>query len=609
MDKLYDLIIIGAGPSGLGAAKVFLQCQPDMDLLIIDANGSVGGVWAKENVYANLRTNNLRGTIDYSSFRMGDEYGVKAGEHVPGIVLHEYLVEYTKMCHMTEHLRFNTRVEVVEKIGDKGDTRWKLTTETANELDQPTKSMLYTKKLIVATGITSDPSTPSIPGSQHFDAPIIHSSRFGRQQDKILISPSIRKIAVLGRSKSAYDAVHLAASQGLEVEWIIRRSGRGPVWNLPAHTNIGPIKSWREKLVTRRIVGLLSPSLDGESGGFNWLRKLLQETTLGKAFTCKFWSGMHEASLHECGYAKHSTTKLLTPEVSPYWFGNVTGIMNYDNDFYDCIRRGQVRVHREDIESLSNGTINLANGTSLPIDALIAATGFKYELTIDFKPASIQADLGIPTKTMTQVQSKYQIQVNNLADAELLARFPDLVAGPKPSKAAASALPKPPDDKEIEQLYSPWRLYRGLVPAASDPEHSIAFIGFRNNISNTIRIELTSLWIYAYLTHSPGLYLPPTTEETQYSAALDARWAALRSPYGHGRLCADDTFDQNSFFDRLVADLGLRVWRKERAWWDVLGLWAGMRELFEAYGTEDYVDLVGEWLVDEDRREKEGKDA
>ena len=223
MYKHYDLIIIGAGPSGLGAAKVFLQCQPNIDLLIIDANSTVGGVWAKENVYANLRTNNLRGTIDYSSFRMGDEYGVKAGEHVPGVVLQEYLVEYTKMSHMTEHLRFNTRVKVVEKIGDKGDTTWKLTTETASESGQLTNSMLCTKKLIVATGITSDPSTPSIPGSQHFDAPIIHSSRSGRQQDTVLTTPSIRKIAVLGGSKSAYDAVHLAARIGCETFFRKRR--------------------------------------------------------------------------------------------------------------------------------------------------------------------------------------------------------------------------------------------------------------------------------------------------------------------------------------------------------------------------------------------------
>ena len=66
---------------------------------------------------------------------------------------------------MAEHLRFNTRVKVVEKIDDKGDTKQKLTTKTASELDQPTTSMLYTKKLIIATSIASDPSTLSIPGS------------------------------------------------------------------------------------------------------------------------------------------------------------------------------------------------------------------------------------------------------------------------------------------------------------------------------------------------------------------------------------------------------------------------------------------------------------
>jgi len=38
-------------------------------------------------------------------------------------------------------------------------------------------------------------------------------------------------------------------------------------------------------------------------------------------------------------------------------------------------------------------------------------------------------------------------------------------------------------------------------------------------------------------------------------------------------------------------------------------MWAWLKELFKVYKTEDYINLVGEWLAKEDRRKKEGKDA
>lgn len=122
MDNFYDLIIIGAGSSGLGAARVFLEYQPQLNLLIIDSNSSIGGVWAKESVHPSFKTNNLRGTNDFSDFPVGDESGVKAGENVPGIVMHEYLSAYARKWNITNSFLFDAVIKVIEKancIGGK----------------------------------------------------------------------------------------------------------------------------------------------------------------------------------------------------------------------------------------------------------------------------------------------------------------------------------------------------------------------------------------------------------------------------------------------------------------------------------------------------------
>jgi len=101
-------------------------------------------------------------------------------------------------------------------------------------------------KLIVATGIASNPHFPDIPGSQQFHGPIVHSEALGRSEEILFKNDSIKAVSVIGGDKSAYDAVYTAASRGREVEWIIRRSGKGPAWMFPTHTNIGPFKAWRE---------------------------------------------------------------------------------------------------------------------------------------------------------------------------------------------------------------------------------------------------------------------------------------------------------------------------------------------------------------------------
>lgn len=249
--------------------------------------------------------------------------------------------------------------------------------QNAKQIDiHQAASTLHTKNLIIATGIACLPRVPHFPGSQNFNATIIHSSQLGQQQQALLKKDNMKTIAVLGSGKSAYDAVHLAASQGVQVGWIVERSDSGPAWTMPAYANLGPFNARREKLLTRRIVGLLSPNVNNNNaGGFGWFRELVHGTRIGKAFTRKFWQGMYESTIDDCGCDKHQTAKLLEPEFGLYWYGVTSAILNYSDDFFKYIRDGTVRIYREDIASLSAGTINLANGTLLPVQALVTATG------------------------------------------------------------------------------------------------------------------------------------------------------------------------------------------------------------------------------------------
>lgn len=206
---------------------------------------------------------------------------------------------------------------------------------------------------------------------------------------------------------------------------------------------------------------------------------------------------------------------------------------------------------------------------------------------------------------MTRSQSRKWNDLTALATEELDSRFPDLMTGPTLPNATASTSLTQLDHKNLPQAYTPWRLYRGIVPPINDPDSSIAFSGFRTSITNTIRVELTTLWIQAYMTHSPALVLPGA-EERQYAAALEARWADARTPCGQGRDCPDDGFDQLTSWDELVGDLGVEVWRLGKKWWDVSGVWRGLSKLFGSYGGGEYREVVSEW-IEKDGRMRRGE--
>lgn len=181
----------------------------------------------------------MLGTYEFSDFPMDTAtYGVKPGEHIPGTVLHKYLTSYAKKFGVFARTRLNTRVESAEENLNTGS--WTL--KTRNTLTGEEES-LHTKKLIVATGLTSEPYVPSFKGEADFNGPIFHSKDFRQHADTLTTT---RKVAVVGGAKSMWDAAYAYASAGVEVEMIVRESGRGPVWMAPPY--VTPLKRWLSTL-------------------------------------------------------------------------------------------------------------------------------------------------------------------------------------------------------------------------------------------------------------------------------------------------------------------------------------------------------------------------
>ncbi|KAK3491130.1 FAD/NAD(P)-binding domain-containing protein [Neurospora hispaniola] len=600
---MFDILIIGAGPSGLCAAKTFLQHNPTTNIVILDSHSTVGGVWSKERLYPTLRTNNLYPTMDFSDFPMKDVGIGRPGHHITGEEMHAYLTAYAHHFDLMKRIRFNTRavrVHQVQEAAPSSDDGWKV---DVHELGNPTTTTtLKAKKLVMATGILGVPNMPSLKGSETLDAPLLHSSALGPRYQDVLQNPHINRIAVLGGSKSAYDTVYLAATTGHKVDWIIRKSGRGPSWVFPSHTKIGPFKAWREKLVTRRIFTFMSPCVLPDHSGkhISWIRDFLHTNKVGKAMTKRFWKILHADTIRDCCYREGKAEKdknfsLLEPNHSPFWYGTSSGTLNYEQDFKALVTSGQVTVHRQDVSHLSPHTIHFfaddaGKETLTGIDALICATGYSPQPPVDFFPPELHFHLGIPTTTdsLSNQQKAIWATYDQEADEVITKRFPQLIPPPPsiPTLTPTSVLcsPKTQESKQ----YTPWRLHRGIAPPTLTTSHtrnSLVFLSMHSNITNIPRIELQCLWSLAYF-HDKIKDTVVSQQVLYKDTALFQRWCQLRSPLGHGRQYPDLNFDQLPYWDWLVADLGLKVRRKKSVW----------KELVSPYGSEDYRGLVEEWI-------------
>ena len=161
--------------------------------------------------------------------------------------MHEFFNAYAKQFDILRRVDFETEVLEISRL--EGTQGWNVRAR-----GPVGEQHIQTKKLIIAAGVTNRPHKPPINGAEEFDGLILHSTELGKRAGIIVKDPQVKNVAVLGGGKSAYDAVYLAATAGKDVEWIMRKSGKGPSWVFPSHLVLGPMRIWRE-------VGCFFPSM------------------------------------------------------------------------------------------------------------------------------------------------------------------------------------------------------------------------------------------------------------------------------------------------------------------------------------------------------------
>lgn len=559
------------------------RLHPTARILVAEAASSIGGPWAPHRIFPGLKTNNLWGTYQNPDFPMDEaKFGVKKGEHVPAEKMTEYLRAFAKENGISDCVRLNTKVEVVEQV----EGGWKLhCRSTAADADLDAKPFtISTAKLILSTGLTNEPFMPRYPTSPSFTPTVIHSNDFPAHFSDI-VKPGTHTL-VIGGGKSAWDIAYACATQpSSSATMLIRPSGNGPVWMSPSH--VTPLGLWLEKLVFTRFFGLMSPCPWAESSGFEgWMRWFFHGTWLGRKVMSAFWGILSDDVIQLNKLNEHPEMKKLRPWRDAFEVGNALSILNYPTNFFDLVRDGKIKIVVDEVDKLGEGKeILLKKGQKLEADAVVCATGWQLGGSLKFKPEGLEEELGLPTKRHPDIDD---IALVKKAENELYNRYPFL------KTRDTSRVHHPDPDLRhtptADPNQQPYRLYRFLVPPSDLERRSIGFAGALMSLGNASCAYLQSLWLAAYFDGT--LPLPTTSlDQLKYETYRDTQYCAVRNAMGYGNKFPDLVFDSLPYFDALMRDLGFEGKRKGK----LLGMRNWGAECFKSYGPEDYTGLVEEW--------------
>lgn len=508
-------------------------------------------------------THNAVGGLEISDNPL--ENGTPTAEnYIRGEDVTNYLHTLANKYDLYSRIRYNSPVDSISRDSDTRE--WILNIVRADGKRGEERC----EKLIMATGLTSKPFTPTDIPVTSPKIEIIHSADLARRQD-FLESSGVQHVTIYGGSKSAFDAAYMCAAAGKKVDWIVRTTGQGVAAMFTAKSFGQP----SALLAPKRFVNALSPCIYNRHTRTS---RFLHGTSIGRGIVRCYWKTLTKILWKKHGLYTSSNGRKLIPDLGdlgPFWSGSTpTGVIS-QTDFWDYVHppNAPITVHRAEITSISGSTVTLSDGTTLSPDAHVWGTGWIRNASPLAADVALALDTGVPVP-LPLVPSDLQEHWSTLetaADKLVLDTFP--------------ILQNPPPYRVIPRTRTPYRHYRLLAPPtmAARGDNSVVFVGMVHTSATGMMAELQALWSVAYL--DGHIDLREKKEEMEKEVAEVGIWGRRRY-LNLGEKTTNVTFEFMPYFDTLLGDLGLKSSRK-----------GGWREWVGTYTPGDYRGIVEEYVA------------
>lgn len=242
-DRSEKFCIVGAGSSGLAAAKAFAEAGIPFDCL--EREDDVGGNWYYDrphsSVYASTHTISSKRLTEYVDFPMPAEYP----EYPHHRQVWEYLKSYARKFGLYERIEFNKSIERIEPADDpNGPGSW-----SVHLVDGPSTSnkVRRYRGIVVANGHNWKPRVPPFARNEsggRIDPRVIHSAEY--KTPDVLVG---KRVLVVGAGNSGCDIAVEAAQHAASTLHSTRRGYH----YLPKFWRGKPIDQLNEKLLRYRL--------------------------------------------------------------------------------------------------------------------------------------------------------------------------------------------------------------------------------------------------------------------------------------------------------------------------------------------------------------------
>ena len=345
--EYFDVIIVGAGLSGIGAAYHLQTKCPDKSYAILESRDSLGGTWDLFR-YPGIRSDSDMHTLGYN-FKPWKEAKVIAD----GASILNYVRETAEENNIERHIHYDRAVKKANWSSE--DATWTLETKTKDG------TQLYSCNfLLMCSGYYSYQQgyTPQFKGSDRFKGKVVHPQKWPEDLDY-----RNKKVVVIGSGATAITLVPEIAKDAERVvmlqrspTYIVSRSDRDKSADL------------LRKLLPEKLAYALTRWKNIAFQQFFYRRTRTQPKKIKQMLV--------EMVRQKLG-SDYDVETHFTPDYDP-WDQRICLVPN--DDLFESIKSGKADVVTDEIDTFTKNGILLKSGNKLEADIIITATGLKLLL-------------------------------------------------------------------------------------------------------------------------------------------------------------------------------------------------------------------------------------
>lgn len=353
-----DVLIVGAGISGIGAAHYLQTMQPAKTFAIVEARDDIGGTWDLFR-YPGIRSDSDLHTFSYEFKAWEDDKAIASADAIMS-----YLRETVAQDGIREAIRFGHKVIAAE--WHTQDARWLVEIERQDTGEHLTMSCGW---FFCASGYYryDEGFTPEFPGRERFTGQIVHPQHWPEDLDY-----RGKRVVIIGSGATAVTLVPAMAETAGHVTMLQR-----------SPTYIVPVPS------EDRIANAL-PKLVGRDRAFALTRRknILKQRVVWRL--CQQYPGAARRLIRHLNAkqlpAGYPVDEHFRPAYNP-WDQRLCAVP--DADMFRAIRDGRASVVTDRIDTFTETGIRLQSGEELRADIIVTATGLNLlafggiELSVD----------------------------------------------------------------------------------------------------------------------------------------------------------------------------------------------------------------------------------